>query len=116
MKPYTTSEIITLIKSMINCRIEQFKSDENKTKLLLSNPLDGLSKRRLTALGFEIENLCATYTGDLTRCIILLAQKVSFSFNGSSVEDVKIDNEFFNVTATINGTTNVDCDWLENFG
>lgn len=75
-----------------------------------------MSKRRLTALGFEVENLCATYTGDLTGCISVLTEKVSFSFNGSSVEDVKIDGEFFNVTAKVNGSKNVACDWLEDFG
>ncbi len=85
------SEIITLIKSMINSKIEQFTSDENKTTLSLSNPLDGVSKRRLAALGFEVENLCATYTGNLTGCINLLAQKVSDKMN-TQITETQLDN------------------------
>jgi len=44
-----------------------------------------------------------------------LTQKISKLFNGAVVSDVVIDIEFGNVTATVNGRSNVDCGFIEDF-
>lgn len=44
-----------------------------------------------------------------------LEKKVSKRFNGAKVENVIIDEEFGNVTATVNGMKNVDCGFIEDY-
>lgn len=44
-----------------------------------------------------------------------LEQKISKLFNGAVVTDGHIDEEFGNVTATVNGRKNVDCGFIEDF-
>jgi len=44
-----------------------------------------------------------------------LEQKISKVFNGAGVTDVIIDDEFNCVTATVDGRTNTDCGWLEDY-
>jgi len=44
-----------------------------------------------------------------------LLHKISKLFNGARVSNITIDEEFGNVTATINGIQNVDCGWIEDY-
>jgi len=44
-----------------------------------------------------------------------IAEQITKKFNGSPVDNVLIDDEFGNVTATVDGVTNVDCGWLEEY-
>lgn len=41
--------------------------------------------------------------------------KIAKRFNGAKVEGVIIDEEFGNVTATVNGKTNTDCGFTEDY-
>lgn len=47
--------------------------------------------------------------------MISLEQKVSKRFNGAKVENIIIDEEFGNVTATVNGKKNIDCGFVEDY-
>lgn len=44
-----------------------------------------------------------------------LIEQVSKIFNGAIVSDVRVDLEFGNVTATVNGMRNVDAGFIEQF-
>lgn len=44
-----------------------------------------------------------------------LINQISWRFNGSIVTDPIIDLEFGNVTATVDGRTNTDCGFIEDF-
>ena len=44
-----------------------------------------------------------------------LIEKISKRFCGAKVSNVKIDEEFGNVTATINGVKNVDAGFIEEY-
>lgn len=44
-----------------------------------------------------------------------LEQKISKRFKGEKVEDIIIDDEFGNVTATVNGVKNTDCGFIEDY-
>ena len=44
-----------------------------------------------------------------------LEDQISKKFNGEKVENVRIDDEFGNVTATINGKKNIDCGFKEEY-
>lgn len=44
-----------------------------------------------------------------------LMPAISAIFRGASVENVVVDAEFGNVTATVNGLENVDCGFVEDF-
>jgi hypothetical protein len=44
-----------------------------------------------------------------------IKNKISIIFNGSEVSNVVVDEEFGNVTATVDGRTNTDCGFIEEF-
>jgi len=44
-----------------------------------------------------------------------LEKQISYIWHGAKVENVVIDEEFGNVTATVNGKTNTDCGFLEDY-
>jgi len=44
-----------------------------------------------------------------------LKEKISKRFRGAKVENVIIDEEFGNVTATIDGKKNIDCGFIEDY-
>ncbi|MCX8796137.1 hypothetical protein [Vibrio parahaemolyticus] len=45
----------------------------------------------------------------------LLIDYISKKFNGASVSNVIIDDEFGNITATVDGKTFTDCGFIEEF-
>jgi len=45
----------------------------------------------------------------------VISKMISDSFNGAKVEDVVIDSEFGNVTATVNDQKGVDCGFIEDY-
>ena len=44
-----------------------------------------------------------------------ITEQIAKIFNGATVTDVKVDSEFGNVTATVNGKINVDCGFIEDY-
>ena len=44
-----------------------------------------------------------------------LKEKISKKFKGAKIKDIIIDNEFGNVTATVNGIKNTDCGFIEDY-
>lgn len=44
-----------------------------------------------------------------------LKEAISRAWNNAIVEDIIIDDEFGNVTATINGNKNIDCGFIEDY-
>lgn len=44
-----------------------------------------------------------------------LEQSISSRFNNSTVTDVSVDEEFGNVTATVDEVSNVDCGFIEEY-
>jgi hypothetical protein len=44
-----------------------------------------------------------------------MEKQISKLFNGATVSDIIINDEFGCVTATINGVTNMDCGWVEDY-
>ena len=44
-----------------------------------------------------------------------LESKIRIRFNNAEVKDVCIDDEFGNVTATVNGHVNTDCGFIEDY-
>jgi len=45
----------------------------------------------------------------------ILNKLISKAWNNAIVEDIIIDDEFGNVTATINGNKNIDCGFIEDY-
>lgn len=44
-----------------------------------------------------------------------MESKISKIFKGATVENIIIDDEFGNVTATVNGKKNTDCGFTEDY-
>jgi len=44
-----------------------------------------------------------------------LEQEIAITFNGATVRDVVVDEEFGNVTATVDDRNNVECGFIEDF-
>lgn len=44
-----------------------------------------------------------------------IEELISKRFNGATVKNVFIDEEFGNITATVNGISNVDCGFIEEY-
>ena len=47
--------------------------------------------------------------------IMTMELQISKIWNSAKVENVIIDDEFGNVTATINGKKNIDCGFIEDY-
>ena len=64
--------------------------------------------------GFEQK--LSHYFGGATIAEWQLRYKISQSFNGALVSNVKIDDEDGSIVATVDGTPYVGCGWVEDFG
>lgn len=111
----TESKILSCIRPLLNTNVHSLTMNERKTLFAFSNPIDPVSAKRLKALGFSIGVSEACFDGKLKQGMEILTQRLSSSFNGRHVTNVIIDDEFANVTATVDGVSNVDCGFLEDY-
>jgi hypothetical protein len=89
----------------------------SQTLFEFDRPLSTLSRKRLSAFGFEIiNNTKAKSEMTLTEGFTEIRKMVSKRFLDSEVTNIVIDDEFGCVTATIDGVTNVGCGYLEDYG
>jgi hypothetical protein len=87
----------------------------NWTQFTFKEPLSAIDEKRLSGLGFDVQDLTARSSKTLTEAFQLLGARICRRLYVGEVGNIVINAKSGNITGVVNNVAGCDCGFLEDY-